>query len=199
MANANTPFGLRPINDNGTPFSGQLTMYYVPSSLGTAVFIGDPVIPNGDGDAYGVAGVTLATAGTTNYLIGSVVAIVNGPAVGGNATIPVTRDLPVYHAASTAGYVLVADDPNQLFVMQEDSIGGAIAATALSSNFSMVSGVGSTTTGQSGWMIDSSVSNTTSLQLRLMRLLRGPDNAIGTYAKWVVRINQHSLWNTTGI
>lgn len=199
MANANTAFGLKPIRDNGTPFSGQLTMYYVPSSLGTAVFIGDPVIPTGDGDAYGVAGVTLATAGTSNFLIGAVVAIVNGPAAGGNATIPVTRDLPVYHAASTAGYVLVADDPNQLFVMQEDSVGGAIAATAISSNFSLVSGTGSTTTGLSGWMIDSSVSNTTSLQLRLMRLLRGPDNAIGTYAKWVVRINQHSLWNTTGI
>lgn len=199
MANANIPFGLRPINNNGTPFSGQLTMYNVPSSVGTAVFIGDPVIPNGTGDAFGVAGVTLATAAGANFLIGAVVAIVNGPAAGGSATVPITRDLPVYHAASTNGYVLVADDPNTLFEIQEDSIGNNLAATDLSSNFSLVSGVGSTVTGLSGWMLDSSTSATTTLQLRLMRLLRSPDNAIGQYGKWVVRINQHSLWNTTGI
>ena len=199
MSNANTPFGLKPINMNGTPWNGQATLYYIGTGESTAVFVGDPVIPGGSGDGYGVADVVLATAGTSNYLIGAVVAVVNGPAAGANAAIGITQNSTVYHPASTAGYVLVADDPNQLFVMQEDSVGGAIAATALSSNFSMVSGVGSTTTGLSGWMIDSSVSNTTSLQLRLMRLLREPDNAIGNYAKWVVRINQHSLWNTTGI
>lgn len=199
MANVNAAYGLRPIKNNGTPYDGNLTLYNIPSSVATNIFIGDPMIPNGDGDAFGVASVILATAGTSNFLIGPVVAIVNGPAAGGNATVPITRDLPVYHQASTNGYVLIADDPNTLFTIEEDSVGGALAATDISRNFSLVSGSGSTTTGFSGWMLDSSVGNTTSLQLRLMRLLRFPGNAIGTNAQWVVRINQHSLWNTTGI
>lgn len=199
MANINAPFGLRPINMNGTPYTGQLTLYNVPSSLGTAVFIGDPVIPTGDGDAYGVAGVTLATAGTSNFLIGSVVSVVNGPAAGANATVPITQNSTIYRPASTNGYVLVADDPNVLFAIQEDSVGINLAATDIGRNISLVSGAGSTVTGASGWMLDSSVTNTTSLQMRLMRLLRVPGNAIGTYAQWICRINQHSLWNTTGI
>lgn len=199
MANPNAPYGLRPVNNNGTPFSGQVTMYYVPSSVATSVFIGDPVIPNGDGDGFGVAGVTLATAGGANMLIGAVVAVVNGPASGGSATIPVTRDLPVYHTASTNGYVLVADDPNQLFAIQENSSGGAIASAGISANYSLASGVGSTVTGLSGWQLASNLVNTTTLALRLMRLARLPGNAYGTNAQWIVRINQHSLWNTTGI
>lgn len=203
MANSNTPFGLKPINQNAGLFTGQLSMYYVPTSVATSVFVGDPLSPGGSGDAYGVADIQLGaaggtTAGTTAFYLGPMVAVVNGPAAGGNATIPLTRDLPVYHTASTAGYVLVADDPNTLFTVQEDGVGGAIAATGISSNFSMIAGTGSTNTGLSGWLLDSSTTATTTLQMRLMRLTRAPDNAIGTSAKWTVRINQHALWNTVG-
>lgn len=199
MANQNAPFGLLPINEHGQPGASQVHLYNVPSTLATAVFIGDPVIPNGSADAYGVPSLALATAGSTNYLVGAVVAVVNGPAVGANATVPITRDSTTYRAASVNGYVLVADDPNQLFAIQEDSVGGAIAVTDIWANFSLVSGTGNTTSGLSGWMLDSSVHNTTTLQMRLLGLLRAPDNAVGTYARWVCRINQHSLWNTTGL
>lgn len=203
MANNNSAFGLRPINDNGTPFSGQLTLYYVPTSVATNVFIGDPLSPGGSGDAYGVSDIQLGaaggtTAGTTAFYIGPMVAIANGPLAGNNATIPITRDLPVYHQASTAGYILVADDPNTLFEIQEDSVGGSVPTTGLSANYSAVAGSGSTNTGLSGWMLDSSTVATTTLQLRLLRLLRGPDNALGNFAKFVVRINQHALWSTVG-
>lgn len=200
MANVNAPFGLRPINNNGTPYTGQLTMYNIPSSVASNVFIGDPVIPNGDGDAYGVASAILATAGTSNYLIGSVVAIVNGPAAGANAAVPVTRDLPVYHQASTNGYVLVADDPNTLFAVQDNN--AAFAATDLSLNVNLTAGSGgSTTTGISSWTITTTGKATTNtLQMRLMRVLRGPSNVPFTAAcTYVCRINLHSLWNQTGI
>ena len=37
-----------------------------------------------------------------------------GIVAGGEPIIPVTRDLTIYHPASTAQYILVADDPDLL-------------------------------------------------------------------------------------
>lgn len=202
MANAAVSFGIRPINDNGTPWSGQGRLCYVPSSQATAIFLGDPLVPLGGADAFGVPAVGLATAGATNTILGGMIGVTNGPAAGGSATIPITRDSPVYHVAATAGYIFVCDDPNQVYAVQEDSVGGAIAASVGGfSNGNLVSGVGSTATGFSGWQLQSSsVSNTANAtyQLRLLGLLRGPDNALGTNADWAVRINLPALWAAAG-
>lgn len=203
MANANSPFGLRPINDNGTPWSGQGRLCYVPSSQAANIFLGDPVIFLGGSDAYGVPSVGIASAGNSNPVLGAMIGISNGPAAAGNAVFTVTRDLPVYRQASIANYIFVCDDPNQLYAIQEDSVGGAIAAaTGAGANGNLVTGSGSTSTGFSGWELDSSSvssSANTGYQLRLLGTLRGPDNAIGNYAKWVVRLNNPQLWSTTGV
>lgn len=200
MANANTPFGLRPINDNGTPWSGQGQLCAVPSSQSGNIFLGDPVIALGGTDAFGVPLVGIATDGATNLILGTMVGISNGPAGSG---FTVTRDLPVYRQASIANYILITDDPNQLYTIQEDSVGGAIAAaTGGMANGNLVAGAGSTVTGFSGWMLDSSTvssSANTTYQLRLIGTTRGPDNAIGNYAKWTVRINLPQLWGPGGI
>lgn len=202
MANANTPFGIRPINDNGTPWSGQGKLVCFPASQATNIFLGDPVVPLGTTDANGVPQVGIATAGATNTVLGCLIGVSNGPAGGGgSASSTLTRDLPVYRQASILNYGFICDDPNQLYVIQEDSVGGAIAvSTGGYANGNLVSGSGSTVTGFSGWMLDSSTvaSGNATYQLRVMGLLRGPDNAIGTYAKWVVRLNLPALWATTG-
>jgi len=196
MANSNSPFGLIAVRENGQPYMGQLNIYYVPASYGSNIFLGDPLIPTGTSDANGIPGVQLASAGGGAYLVGSCQGIV----AGGDPQIAVTRDQPIYHPASTNQYILVADDPNQLFKIQEDSVGGALATTNSWDNADLVSGAGSTVTGYSGWQLDSSTAQTTNtLQLRVLRLLQEADNVIGTNAKWLVRINLHSLWNTTGI
>jgi hypothetical protein len=64
MANANTPFGFKPVQNAGQlrPMSGGIETFYVPSTDGTALFIGDPVIKAGSADANGVATVTRSTA-----------------------------------------------------------------------------------------------------------------------------------------
>lgn len=200
MANANTPMGLVPISANGSPYWGRCRVYNVPASDGTALFVGDPVIAAGSADAYGVPTATRATAAGGAFITGVMVSVVNGPAAGANAALTVTRDQTRHRLASTNTYIMVADDPDQLFVIQEDGVGGALAAANVSQNADLIAGSGSTTTGQSGWLLDSSTANTTAtLQLRIIELMRGPDNAIGTSAKWVVKINLHSLMNTTGI
>src|SRR6185437_15008197 len=105
MANSNTPQGLQGCNENGQYVNPPVNIYYVPASYGTAIYLGDPVIPTGTSDANGIPGIQLATAGGGSYLVGAVVGIVNG----GDPVVPSLQSSPVYHPASTAQYLLVAD------------------------------------------------------------------------------------------
>ena len=204
MANLNTPFGIRPINDNGTPWSGQGRMVCFLASYASNVFLGDPLVPTGATDGFGVPVVQLATAGATNTILGGFVGLTNGPANGaGGAAFTVTRDLPVYRQASVLAYGLVCDDPNQLYAVQEDSNGGAISiANAGIANGNLVAGGGgSTVTGFSSWQLQSSSvtgAGNATYQVKILSLLRGPDNAIGVNAKWVVRLNLPALWAAAG-
>ena len=202
MANNNVASGLRPINNNGTTFTGQGRLVAFKATDNNNIFLGDPLVPTGDSDAFGVPYVTIATAGAGNTILGGFIGIANGPAAGGNAAATVTRDLPVYRQASLANYGFVCDDPNQLYVMQEDSVGGAIAAANGGfTNINLVAGAGSTVTGFSGWMLDSSTDDgnaNPTFQMRILGLARGPDNALGNFAKWVCRINLPALWGASG-
>lgn len=199
MANANVAFGLRPINDNGTPWSGQGRMVYIPASQAGNIFLGDPLVPLGGSDAFGVPAVGIASAGATNVVLGGFISNCNGPQGSG---VTIVQNTPVYRVASVASYGFVCDDPNQLYAIQEDSVGGAIAAgTGGFANGNLVAGAGSTATAFSGWQLQSSsvTAPAATAQLKLLGLLRGPDNVLGVNAKWVVRLNLPALWSTTGI
>jgi len=197
MANSNTPFGLRPIRHrNGAPYNGAATRYYIPASDSTAVYLGDPMILAGSADANGIASVTKATAGSGAYMLGPVVAV--DPSEGAGAS---GRDSTTYRAASTERYVWVADDPDLVFVVQEDGVGGALAAADVGLNADWIAGSGSTVTGLSGAQLDTSTKATTAtLQLRILGFSQMVDNEPGSAnAKVLVSINLHSLRNTTGI
>ena len=201
MANRNAPFGLSPFGYlNGSPWNGQARMYCIPSSdAANAYAIGDPVVLAGSADSKGIPTVTLASAGYGNAITGVIVGaggiVYGGP--GANPNNLNTTVVPVTKAQNY--YVLVADDPNILFVAQEDSVGNNLAATDVGNNIDLVAG---TNSGHlSGWMIDSSTANTgNTRQVQIMQFLQTPDNAIGTYGRWVVRINNHSYRaGTTGV
>lgn len=208
MANPNTPYGLRPYAyASGAPYNGAVQVYYVPVGNATALFFGDPllVITNSS-DANGVPAIGIAGAAGGTYITGSFMGIANNA---GELTIPLLQSQTPYLAVSQAAYVYVADDPNLVFSVQEDSDGGvAMVAGASSRNVDLIAGTGSTVTSQSGWMLDSSTLQTTAtLQMRIMRALQQIDNAVGTsgtpdqglYAKWLCRINLHSVTHTLGI
>jgi len=199
---ANLPFGLRPINDNGTAWTGQGRMIAFNTDESNNIFLGDPIVPTGATDGNGVPYMTLATGGATNTVAGGFIGLCNGPAKGANSSSTLLQSSNVYRTASVLTYGFVCDDPNQLYAIQEDSVGGAIAAAnAGYTNGNLITGSGSTVTGYSGWQLDSSTvdgnANPT-YQLRILGLLRGPDNAIGNYAKWVVRLNLPALWALSG-
>jgi hypothetical protein len=196
MANANVARGLIPYRrTTGEPYNGAANIYYVPSSVASNIFIGDPVTYlTNSADSSGIPGVTLATAGSSNNVLGAMVGIVNG----GEPIIGINQTTPIYHVASTAAYILVADDPDLLYMIQEN---GAMAQGAPGRNVNLVSGSGSTITGFSGWQLNSSTLNTTNtLQMKVIRGLEQPDNTIGsTNAKWLCRINLNALTSTTGV
>lgn len=189
MANTSAPRGLVPVRDGfGRPYNGSGELMYVASSVASNIGIGDPVIVSGSGDANGVPGCTLASAGGGAYISGVVVGI-DQPTYG---SVP-------YHAASTAGYVLVERDPDTLFEIQEDAVGGALAAADIGLNADLVSGTMNTANGLSAWQLDTSTKNTTNtLQLRIVGFQQRPDNEVGANAKVLVRINLHTSRNTTG-
>ena len=199
MANTNLPWGLTPVRyRSGAMYNGAANIYHIPASFGTAMFLGDPVVPvTAAADANGIPNVTLAAAAGGSFVLGSIVGFV----AAGDPPVVRTRDSTVYRLASTEAYVLVADDPDLLFEVQEDAVGGALAVTAGSRNADLVSGTGNVNTGRSGWMLDSStLAVTATLQLRIMRPVERADNEPGVAnAKWLVSINLHNVRSTLGI
>lgn len=191
MANANRPTGLVPLEYlDGSPYTGKARMFYIASTDVNAYAIGDPVVMSGDGDGAGVAGITLATAGTGNVVLGAIVGA-GGIVYGGPGAVPGAIETTVIPATKTrAYYVLVSDDPNIVYTLQEGGAGAALTAASIGTNFNLLSG---TNTGYvSGWTLDNASGNTGSTrQLQLLGLLQRPDNALGAYARWKVRINYH--------
>lgn len=178
MANSDRATGLQPVRMlDGTPFSGSVDMFYVPASLGTAVFVGDPVRLAGSADSAGVASVTLCNA--TDTITGAVVGFADAASL-----------VLGYGAASTARYVLVAHGQDVLFEIQEDSDGGALTAAEIGLNAQIVVAAGNTSTRLSGVELDSSSAAVTATHgLRIRGLAQRPDNAIGTNAKILVSLN----------
>lgn len=183
MPNSNAPSGLTPKRyRNGAPFVGPLRRYFHPATDATPLYIGDPVIISGSADVDGTPTATRATAAGAGRITGVVVGFEP------NATINAAG----FGAASTAFYALVCDDPNILYEIQEDGIGGALAATSVGLNADLIAGAGNNATKQSGFMLDSSTAAVTAtLQLRIVQFEQRADNAIGdgATAKWLVAIN----------
>lgn len=194
MANANTPWGLAPVQYlSGNPWNGQARKYYIAAADTNAYAIGDPVASvAGGADANGTPRVTLATAGSGNALRGVIVSA-GGPLVGGMSADPNNLNTTVIPATKTkAYYVMVVDDPAVVFELQEDSSGGALTVAAVGKNANLVAGANNGFV--SGWQLQSSSPAAgATLQLKILQLSQRPDNAVGTNAKWLVKINNHEF------
>lgn len=199
MANPNTPYGLRPYAYmSGAPYNGAVRTYYVPSGNGTALYLGDPVqLVTNSSDGNGVQTAEIASAGGGAYVLGAFMGISNNA---GQSVITLQQTQTPYLAASQAAYIYVCDDPFLLYAIQEDSVGGALVSGASGRNADLVAGAGSTYSAQSGWMLDSSTLQTTNtLQLRIIEMLQEIDNAVGNFAKWLVKLNLATFLNQTGV
>ena len=176
MANTDAPRGATPINRSGANFTGNVERFNVDSSNSPAIFVGDFVVQEADGN------VTPASAGTGNEILGVV------------TSVQVDRDVaatehPGYLPKSTSGkvYVCLAED-GQYFRIQED---GTLGSNARGARTRLTAGAGSTTTGRSAHELSSSNEGTgTTEQFILVDAVDTPDNDItAANAEWIVAVN----------
>lgn len=202
MANVSKPSGLKPVGSlSGAPWNGQARIYYVPATNATALYVGDPVTRlTADADANGVPSVSIGVAGSA--VCGVIVGIL--PVSAGVSLVGTSLDLTRRSlAATTAGYVLVADDPNTLFEVEEGTTAGAagtaLTAAAIGNNANFIILAGAATYSDSGTLLDNATEATgATLNLKIMGLSQREDNAFGTRAKWIVKINNHQYGSHTG-
>ena len=195
MGNIDRPRGFKPVRHlNGNPWNGMATMYYVPSSDSTALFIGDAVKSGGSADASGkYPTVTQAAAGNT--IRGVVIGFSDQPYVAVD-----TSDLNrKYRPASTEMYVLVVDDPDVIYEIQEDNDSNDINADMIGLATDIVVGSGDTANGMSGIELDSSDTGTAAGQCKLLRVTNRDDNALGTHCKFDVLIVEHEMRSSTDV
>ena len=182
MANTSRPNGFRPVRTkSGAPYNGMANLYFIPSTDGTAVYIGDAVKLAGSADTAGTAPtVTLAAAG--DGIVGIVVGFL--PNLADTSSTGLSR------AASTNHYVWVADDPNLVF--EAECSNGTPAAVDIGLNINHAVGTPDATMGRSGATVDVGTKATTSnLTFKTIGFVARPDNEVGASAKLLVSINLH--------
>jgi len=205
MANTSKIRGFIPVKHvNGSPYNGQANIYYVPSSDGTALFVGDPVKLAADANSQGIQQVTKATAGAA--VLGVVVGVINtkfDPVAGNMSGGSVSLDTPVYRPASTGQYVLVCDAPDVVYEVEavtgsNASYSFAVADVGLNADLATVAG--STVTGTSAAALNmATAAATATLQWKILGVVQRPDNEItGANTKVLVKINNAQLSAGTG-
>ena len=190
--------GLLPV---GFPFGNFRKNYYrLTTSAAAAVYIGQPMDMDTNGQAVN------ASISTSNTLI-------LGPVIGfardsrGKMGLPdgmLSVTAGPYLPANTDAYVCIADDPNQLFVMQEANSATQLTTASVGANSHFIyarSTSGSTTTGYSYAEINPGLSGAVSGTAGALTIVAladnmnsdGSYNSLGAYAKWQVRISNHRL------
>lgn len=207
MANVDRPRGLRPIKHlNGSPWNGRVTHYLVTDTA--AMYVGDIVKHSGTAGAAGafvygqsVEGMPVCArctdgTGTTDTPLGVVV---------GFLPLQPLQDVNYKAADGTDRIALVCDDPNVIFEAQEDAATTPIAAASVGLNIMFSTTAGSTVTGESGMeIISTQVAATTTHPLRIVGLVKRPDNALNTAGaaddegKFLVLFNQHVFKGVAG-
>jgi len=205
MPNVSRISGFKPVkHQNGSPYNGQATIYYVPT--GSNIFVGDAVKLAADGTADGipqVAALAAGSAGTGQAGVGVVVGVITAkmdPVTGKMTAGSISLDTPQYVATGVGGFVLVADATDLIYEVEATSAGSSysFAATDIGQNANIVATAGSTTTGNSNHALDMADKGTTAtLPFKIVGVSRKVDNdATGAFTKVLVTLNNHQFKST---
>lgn len=202
MANTSRINGFTVIGRLGGHTTGKLNVYYV-ASAADEILRGDVVKLGGSADANGIP--TADLCGATDVPCGIVMGILPNkfdPA-GKMTTGALLLDLPnaTQIAASAAGYILVADDPD--LVLEAEASNGTPAVTDVGLNVSHANGARTASTVSSPAYLDFGTEATTStLNFQVLGFVRRVDNEVGNASSRLrVRFNVHQFKSvgTTGI
>ena len=203
MANVNQPKGFVPSRyQNANAYTGASNLYFIPSSDGSQYGVGDAVKSATGGDANGIPAVQKA-AGTDT--VRGVITGVLPPGYNNPSLVGINLDLTVQNipATKTKGYyVLVCDDPQIVYQIQDDGITTAnlvAASVGLNASFTVTNPT-APAQNSATVLLSSSFATTAALTVKLLGLSQLPNNAFGANATWDVKINQHEFQgNTAGV
>jgi hypothetical protein len=189
MSSTATPYGMRPVGVlGGRPENGSFNSYKIASGYAANVFYGDVV--------------KLVSTGVVEKDTGTATLTPIGVFVGCRFTNPTSKELtfsqywPTGTVASDA-FAYVVDDPWAVFQIQAN---GSVAQTALGENAEIVQTAGSTAIGTSKNSLNATTATTSTLPLRLVAFVDGPNSAVGdAYTDLIVKFNNHQLTTLTGI
>jgi len=192
MANINSVFGFRSVKKVGAGYNASAqNEYVIANGESSAIYQGDPVVLNANGSISvgSSAGVEL-------------IGIFNGCFY----TDPTTQK-PTYSNFYPGGIAAddivanVIDDPNALFEVKIDDTNGGQAQVGSNANIATYS-AGSSRDGVSNVALDgSSFATSSAANFRVVSLSTDPDNNdyASANASIIVKINKHSLTDTTGV
>jgi len=189
MSSTATPYGMRPVGVlGGRPENGSFNSYKIASGYAANVFYGDVV--------------KLVSTGVVEKDTGTATLTPIGVFVGCRFTNPTSKELtfsqywPTGTVASDA-FAYVVDDPWAVFQIQAN---GSVAQTALGENAEIVQTAGSTAIGTSKNSLNATTATTSTLPLRLVAFVDGPNSAVGdAYTDLIVKFNNHQLTTLAGI
>ncbi len=148
--------------------------YVCPAADGTALYQGDVVELTSTGTIDATTQLPTITRATSGHvLLGVVVGFEADP------TAPYTSH---YRIASTRRIAYVCDDPDAVYQAQEDAVGGSVSAANVGSliNANIVVANGSTVTGLSGTMIDSSTVTASAADVKIIGVVRDDQNVVAS-------------------
>jgi hypothetical protein len=146
-----------------------LTMNYYAKTSAKIMYPGDAVVVRSDGLAY--------TAGTNSTTIAGVAAA---------------------YAATAARQVLVYNDPNQQYYIQDDGIAATLTPADIGAGFSITVSPGSATWNKSTHALDTSTRSTGTAARPLLLLGLHPDDQVGKYVRCRVTFNKAMMLQTRG-
>lgn len=191
MANANTPFGFSPIiyGTSGTN-NQQVRVYWIPSTDTSAYYIGDVVKTATGSDANGTNKIAKCASGDTprGVLMGVLQANPNSPTlVGTNIDLTITS-VP---ASKTADYyVMVNDDPDQVYVIQGDSTTFTSADANKNASYTVAT---PSYANQLSASVLTSTTTSSAAALKIVGFEQIPNTTVGAYARFMVIFNQHEF------
>lgn len=188
MANVDKAFGLRPLGNLSATGAQKQYGYQIADNQSGAIFQGDLVTLK---DGY----ILQFDPATHTAAVG----VFNGcnyidPTTGK----PTWKNFYPGSINITQGTINadVIDDPNQLFIIQNDETS---QASNYGKNADVTVGTGNTTTGMSAMELDTStIATTAALNLKIIGLYNVPGNTVGEFAVVVVKINEH-LYGSAGV
>ena len=155
------------------------------------MFVGDPVLRTSTSNTAAIGGANIATlpevnksgAGNGNSVTGIIVGF---EADGDNQS-------RTHNLANTARIAYVADDPDLIFLIQDDAGGSLTSATVGGSANFIFTETGSSSTGQSGVELDAgTIGTSTTDQMNIDRLHDVEGNTFANFGLWEVKLNNHT-------